>query len=187
MDTSHLIMLAAFLENGDSPVILSLGAMSFEYTPEEKKLDIFVSAFKKAGLRAIIQGFQKSLKTYELPDTMIVCGNVAHSYLFKRGKFVIHHCGFGTAAATLIHGIPSVPVPHVLDQMGFAKQLYDLNVATKPLKSKDLSEESILKVLLEMKNNYTDKKKNAEEISGKINEEGGVKEAVRLIENAMGW
>lgn len=179
--------LAAFLENGDSPVILSLGAMSFEDTPEEKKLDIFVSAFKKAGLRAIIQGFQKSLKTYELPDTMIACGNVPHSYLFKQGKFVIHHCGFGTAAATLIYGIPSVPVPHVLDQMGFAKQLYGLNVATKPLKSKDLGEESILKVLLEMKNNYTDKKKNAEEISKKINEEGGVKEAVRLIENSMGW
>lgn len=74
--------LTAFLENGDRPVILSLGAMSFEDTPEEKKLDMFVSAFKKAGLRAIIQGFQKSLKTYELPDTMIACGNVPHSYFF---------------------------------------------------------------------------------------------------------
>lgn len=39
----------------------------------------------------------------------------------------------------------------------------------------------------DLQNNYTDKKKNAEEISKKINEEGGVKEAVRLIENSMGW
>ena len=128
--------LATFLASGEKPILLSLGAMSFEEESEKEKLDMFVNAFEKSGQRAIIQGFQKTLQNYELPKTIIACGSVPHSFLFRQCLFVIHHCGFGTSAATLIYGIPSIPVPHVLDQMGFAMQLYENNVATKPLKSK---------------------------------------------------
>ncbi|NLE12802.1 MAG: glycosyltransferase family 1 protein [Clostridiales bacterium] len=177
--------LAVFLAGGEKPVLLSLGAMSFEAESEKEKLDMFVNAFRKAGCRAVIQGFQKTLEDYELPEIMISCGSIPHSYLFRQCLFVIHHCGFGTSAATMIYGIPSVPVPHVLDQMGFAMQLYDINVATKPLKSKDLSEDSIYEAISDMIRTYNEKKRNAESISAKIKEEGGVKEAVRLIEKAM--
>ena len=178
--------LAAFLASGEKPILLALGAMSFEEESEKEKLDMFVNAFSRTGYRAIIQGFQKTLQNYELPETMISCGSVPHSFLFKHCLFVIHHCGFGTAAATMIYGIPSIPVPHVLDQMGFAMQLYEINVATKPLKSKDLSESSIYEAILDMQSNFEEKKKNAELISAKIKEEGGVEEAVRLIEKVMG-
>lgn len=177
--------LQQFLEDGDKPVILALGAMAFEDKSEKEKLDMFVNAFKRTGCRAIIQGFQKTIQNYKLPETMIVCGNVPHSWLFKQGKFVIHHCGFGTSAATMIYGIPSIPIPHVLDQMGFALQLSDVNVATKPLKSKNLSEQSIIEAIEEMKDTYEEKKRNAEMLSQKIKSENGVAEAVRLIEVAM--
>jgi len=177
--------LVKFLEAGDTPVILALGAMSFEDESEKEKLDMFVDAFKTTGCRAIIQGFQKTMNNYELPETMIACGSVPHSWLFKQGKFVIHHCGFGTSAATMIYGIPSIPVPHVLDQMGFAMQLNNINVATKPLKSKDLSKQSIIASIEEMKETYNEKKKNADSISHKIKSENGVAYAVRLIEKAM--
>lgn len=177
--------LAAFLANGDKPILLSLGAMAFEGESEKDKLDMFVSAFRKLGYRAIIQGFQKTFQNYELPKTMISCGSVPHSFLFKQCLFVIHHCGFGTTAATMIYGIPSIPVPHVLDQTGFAMQLYNIDVATKPLKSKDLSEDSICDALLDMQSTFEEKKKNVELLSTKIKEENGVKEAVRLINKVM--
>jgi len=177
--------LANFLASGEKPIVLSLGAMSFEEKSEKEKLDMFVSAFSKSGYRAIIQGFQKTLQNYELPKTMISCGSIPHSFLFKQCLFAIHHCGFGTSAATMIYGIPSIPVPHVLDQMGFAMQLYNINVATKPLKSKNLSENSIYEAILDMKSTYEEKKKNAELLSAKIKEERGLEEAVRLIEKVM--
>lgn len=177
--------LKTFLEQGEKPVILALGAMSFEEKSEKEKLDMFVHALNQASCRAIIQGFQKTLQDYELPDTMIACGSVPHSYLFRQGAFVIHHCGFGTAAATMIYGIPSIPVPHILDQMGFAMQLHSANVATKPLPSKNLSEQSLYNAITEMKAAYAEKKKNADALSEKIRSEGGVKEAVRLIEHVM--
>ena len=177
--------LADFLASGEKPIILALGAMSFEEKSEKEKLDMFVKAFSKLGYRAIIQGFQKTLQNYDLPKTMISCGSVPHSFLFKKCLFVIHHCGFGTSAASMIYGIPSIPLPHVLDQMGFAMQLYKINVATKPLKSKDLCEASIYEALLDMKSTYEEKKKNAEILSAKIKEERGVEEAVKLIEKVI--
>lgn len=177
--------LKSFVESGEKPVILALGAMSFEAEADRNKLDMFVRAFQKTGCRAIIQGFQKTLKDYELPDTMIAVGSVPHSWLFRNAKFVIHHCGFGTTAATMIYGVPSIPVPHVLDQLGFAMQLEKKNVATKHIKAKDLSEQTITEAIEEMNVNYADKKRNAESISGKIATENGVAEAVRLIKSVM--
>ena len=177
--------LKSFVESGEKPVILALGAMSFEAEADRNKLDMFVRAFQKTGCRAIIQGFQKTLKDYDLPDTMIAVGSVPHSWLFRNAKFVIHHCGFGTTAATMIYGVPSIPVPHVLDQLGFAIQLEKKNVATKHIKAKDLSEQTITEAIEEMNVNYADKKRNAESISGKIATENGVAEAVRLIESVM--
>ena len=177
--------LKSFVESGEKPVVLALGAMSFEAEADRNKLDMFVRAFQKTGCRAIIQGFQKTLTDYELPDTMIAVGSVPHSWLFRNAKFVIHHCGFGTTAATMIYGVPSIPVPHVLDQLGFAMQLEKKNVATKHIKAKDLSEQTITEAIDEMNVNYADKKRNAESISEKIATENGVAEAVRLIESVM--
>lgn len=177
--------LTDFLAGGDRPVILSLGAMSFEDKADKEKLDMFIHAFQRTGYRAVIQGFQKTLKDYDLPDTMFACGSVPHSWLFRRGCFVIHHCGFGTAAATMVYGIPSIPVPHVLDQMGFAKQLYDINVAVAPISARELCEEKLIAAIEEMRQTYSEKKKNAEEISAKIRSEEGLAAAVELITGVL--
>lgn len=177
--------LTDFLAGGDRPVILSLGAMSFEDKADKEKLDMFIHAFQRTGYRAVIQGFQKTLKDYDLPDTMFACGSVPHNWLFRRGCFVIHHCGFGTAAATMVYGIPSIPIPHVLDQMGFAKQLYDINVAVAPISARELCEEKLIAAIEEMRQTYSEKKKNAEEISAKIRSEEGLAAAVELITGVL--
>ncbi len=81
----------------------------------------------------------------------------------------------------MLYGIPSIPVPHVLDQLGFAMQLEKCGVATTHIDAKDLSEERLIKAIEEMKKDYQIKKHNAEMISEKIRNEGGVDEAVRQI------
>ena len=177
--------MTAFLENGEKPIILALGAMSFEDQSEKEKLDLFVGAFQKTGMRAIIQGFQKTLPDYDLPETMIKCGSVPHSWLFAQGYAVIHHCGFGTASAAMIYGIPSIPVPHVLDQMGFANQLYELKAATKPVKATKLSEERIIEAIGELQQNYEEMKNTVMNLSARLQAEGGLEKAVELIEKRM--
>ena len=85
----------------------------------------------------------------------------------------------------MIYGIPSIPVPHVLDQMGFAMQLRNIDVATDPLKANDLTVESIYNSIKQMQKTYDEKSRNATEISARIRTEGGLTEAVRLIESAI--
>lgn len=177
--------LADFLANGEKPIILALGAMSFEDKEEREKFDMFIRAFETTGKRAVIQGFCKTLRNYKLPTAMMACGSVPHSWLFRQGYCAIHHCGFGTASAAMIYGIPSIPVPHVLDQMGFAAQLYELGVSVKPIHAKDLSKERIIVAIEEMQRTYQEKKKRAEELAEKIRNEDGVKEAVELIGKVM--
>lgn len=174
-----------FLKSGDKPIILALGAMSFEDKEERERLEMFVNAFRATGKRAVIQGFQKTLQNYTLPDSMIACGSVPHSWLFRQGYCVIHHCGFGTAAASLIYGIPSIPVPHVLDQIGIAMQLEQIGVSVEPIQAKELSQERIVEAITKMQQTYDKKKKKAEEISEKIQGEEGLAKAVKLIEDAM--
>ena len=177
--------LKSFMESGEKPIVLALGAMSFETAADKAKLDMFVNAFKKTGQRAVIQGFRKTLENYELPNTMIAVGSIPHSWLFRHAKCVIHHCGFGTTAASMIYGVPSIPVPHVLDQLGFAMQLEKKDVATKHIKAKDLSEQTIIAAIEELNSTYAVKKRNAEAISSKIASENGVNEAVRLISSVI--
>ena len=64
-------------------------------------------------------------------------------------------------------------------------QLKNINVATEPLKAKDLTEENIYNSIVQMQDTYDEKSKNAMEISDKIRTEGGLSEAVRLIESVI--
>lgn len=170
-----------FLKNGDKPVLLTLGAMSFEDKAEIHKLDAFVKAFEKTGNRAVIQGFQKSLQEYKLPESMIAIGSVPHSYLFDKCKMAIHHCGFGTSAATLIYGIPSIPIPHVLDQRGQADMLIKLGVATEEIDGHNVTEEKIISCIKDMELHYEERYQKVKQLSEKIKNEKGLETAVRYI------
>lgn len=101
--------LSEFLKSGDKLVILTLGAMSFEDESEKEKLEMFINTFKKTECRAIIQGFQKAMKDFKLPEGMIACGSIPHSWLFRQCLFVIHHSGFVTTASAFTYEIPSNP------------------------------------------------------------------------------
>ena len=177
--------LQSFLNNIDKPIILAMGAMSFESKEEVTKLDIFVKAFKQTGMRAVIQGFHQSLKQYQLPETMMAVGSIPHNWLFKQGYLVIHHGGFGTSASAMIYGIPSIVIPHVLDQFALADRLYKLKVSAKPIKVSDLSIEDLVGAIEECKKNYDELKQNVTKISDEIKNEQGLETSVQLINQVM--
>jgi sterol 3beta-glucosyltransferase len=164
---------------------LSLGAMSFESKEEVNKLNCFIEAFSKTNKRAIIQGFNKTLKLVTLPETMIAIDSVPHSWLFKQGYAVIHHCGFGTTASSMYYGIPSIPIPHVLDQISFANHLYRLNVGTKPIQASELSIERLIKTIQELDNNYEFYKDNVLKLAKDMYLEAGLERTIQLIEESI--
>lgn len=174
-------LLKNFIEAGKPPIIISLGAMGFEAEEEKKKLDIFINSINKTDMRAIIQGFNKTLQNYSLPENVISIGNVPHSWLFQQAYCVIHHGGFSTTATVLKAGVPSIVIPHVLDQNLWAQKVYELKAGAKPLKSKKISQQLLIERIRYIKKNYKDVYENLKVISRKINNEQGLQKAVKLI------
>ena len=81
-------------------------------------LEPFVGRWSRRAIARSFRGSTKRLGITRCPHDA-EGGAVPHGACSPRCRAVIHHCGFGTAAMAMACGIPSVPVPHVLDQMGF--------------------------------------------------------------------
>lgn len=174
--------LQDFLQAGEKPIVLALGAMSFESVEEKDKFTLFLNAFAKTNKRAIIQGFHKTLQNYELPETLLAVGSIPHSWLFRQGYCVIHHGGFGTSASAMLYGVPSIIIPHALDQFGVADRLYGLGVAAAPIKASELTEEILVNRIEDLSENYEAISEKVKTLSEKMSQEGGLDTAVRLIE-----
>lgn len=118
--------LAAFLDAGEPPVFMGFGSLmpvSSSYLTES--VAVMKEAAQLAGCRAIIQA--------EVPPEQshrhLIVGRSPHAQVFPRCAAVVHHCGAGTTHTTLGAGVPSVCVPHVSDQTGWAELLLNLGVA----------------------------------------------------------
>ncbi len=118
--------LDEFLDAGEPPVFMGFGSLmpvSTSYLTDSVAL--MKEAARLAGCRAIIQA--------EVPpergDRHLIVGRCPHAQVFPRCAAVVHHCGAGTTHTTLAAGVPSVCVPHVCDQSGWAHELQRLGVA----------------------------------------------------------
>lgn len=174
-------LLRNFIKSGPPPIIISLGAMGFEIKEEKRKLDILINSINKTKMRAIIQGFNKTLENYELGENIIAIGNVPHTWLFKYGYCIIHHGGMSTTATAIYSGVPSIVIPHITDQYFWANRVYELKVGPKSIPSKDLSEDTLVNAINVVKNNYEQYSNSAKVLSEKIKVENGLDNAVELI------
>lgn len=80
-------------------------------------VQLILEAVRRAGVRTIVQGWDEVMPTVEMGDDVYPAGPMPHSWLFERVSCVVHHGGLGTTAATFRVGVPSVVVPHIIDQL----------------------------------------------------------------------
>lgn len=175
--------LADFLEAGSPPVVVSLGAMSTGMVDREVP-EIFIQAFQEAGLRAIFQGWQQALQDGSLPESIFHAGSIPHEWLLKRARAMIHHGGFGSTAAGFRAGIPSLAVPHIIDQYLWGGKIAELGVGPDPIPAGKLTVEK-LTATLERFCSDQEMREKAAALGEQIRSEEGVKEAVELIKGVM--
>ncbi len=120
----------AFLATGPKPIYVGFGSM---VTRDGAALALIIrDALREVGTRAIIAGGWTGL-TLEPGDDVLLTDAIPHDWLFARVALAVHHCGAGTTAAAARAGIPSVPIPFLLDQFFWADRLFRLGVASRPL------------------------------------------------------
>mgnify|MGYP005840529169 CR=1 FL=1 len=173
--------LQSFLESGDPPVVVSLGAMSLGGADAHASAQLVVDAIQQAGVRAVIQGWDEALAGAPLPTTIRHAGPVPHGWLLACSSAMVHHGGFGTTAASLRAGIPSIVVPHILDQFIWGQRIYELGAGPQPIPRPRLTAARLAEALVQVREDAT-LRARAQELGSLIRAERGVENAVALIE-----
>lgn len=176
--------ILAFLEDGDPPLVVSLGAMSPGGHDALESASLFVNAIQQAGVRAIVQGWEKRLVGLSLPSTICAAGSLPHSWLLPRSAGVVHHGGFGTTAAGLRAGIPHLVIPHIADQFFWGQRVYQLGVGPPAIRRTQLTARRLAAALEELVRN-SQLRAAASLFGEQIRAENGVDNAVGLIEETF--
>lgn len=122
--------LIEFIEDGPTPIVVSLGSID----PGPTVVEAVADALRDSGIRAILQGggFQAVAERFDESQVRHL-GPVPHSWLLPRAAAVVHHAGAGMVASTLLAGVPSIPMPSHTDQPFWARRLVAIGAATDPI------------------------------------------------------
>lgn len=176
--------LLSFLESGDPPVLISLGAMSLGDDDALESATLFVDAIRQADVRAVIQGWEAGIKQLPLPRTIYAAGSLPHSWLLPRCAGVVHHGGYGTTAASFRAGVPALVIPHIADQFYWGQKVYELGVGPQPIRRTELDTAGLAASLDELVRNEK-LCAAACALGEQIHSENGIENAVRLIEETF--
>ena len=116
--------LEAFLERGESPLLVGFGSMPATASVSGQLID----AARAVGRRILISRGWAGLEVADnAPDCMVI-GDVSHEMLFPRVAAVVHHGGAGTTAAAARAGLPQVITPMFGDQFYWAGRVVELGL-----------------------------------------------------------
>lgn len=177
--------LVDFLHTGEKPIAVSLGVMSTSGRKAQESAQTVLDAIRKTKVRAILQGWDRELLKALGADASVYCaGSMPHNWLFDQVSAVIHHGGFGTTAAGLRSGVPSIVIPHIIDQYAWGQIVFDLGVGPKFISRGKLNSDNLSDAI---RKSLTDA--NMRAIASQVgesirNEPDGVLQAVKLIEQS---
>lgn len=173
--------LAAFMAEGDPPVVVSFGSMTHD--DPEAMTRMLIEGIQASGQRAILQAGWSGLGQGDVPDGFHITGYAPHSWLFPRASALVHHGGAGTAGAVFRSGVPSVFVPHatLFDQTYWAQMAEERGIAGPTIAIEDFSAERLATSLETVLGDgaYRDR---ASVIGARIRSESGVRAARQEIE-----
>jgi sterol 3beta-glucosyltransferase len=170
--------LVDFLNAGPAPVCIGFGSM-LDADPAGTTA-LAIGALRGAGQRGVLIRGEHGFGEAEPSDSVFAVDTISHEWLFARCSAVVHHGGAGTTAATLRAGLPSVMVPHMMDQYAWARTVHELGAAPPPIPRRKLSIQLLQEAILAA---VTDPgmRERAAAIGGQICEEDGIARALEVF------
>jgi len=174
--------LKTFLEAGEAPVYIGFGSMAGRNP--QRLADIAIEALSRSRLRGILATGWGGLEASQLPETIFKIDHAPHDWLFPQVSAIVHHGGAGTTSAALRAGKPMTICPFIADQPFWGERIHALGVGPKAIPHKKLSVDKLVSALREMSHNSV-MRSHASEIGQLIQNENGIKDSVRLIEDIL--
>lgn len=173
--------LCAFLDAGERPVVVSLGAMSIGALDAQETAGIVLQAAAQADMRLIVQGWDDVWPSLDAPETVFHAGPMPHGWLFAQAAAAAHHGGFGTTASGFRAGVPAVVIPHILDQFYWGERVQANGCGPAPIARKKLTVEALC-AAFDRAARDSAMRATAARLGEQVRAEDGLREAVRLIE-----
>ena len=171
--------LQQFIDANINILFITFGSM-FNSNPKEKT-KIIVDALEKNNIPAIINTSGDGLEEIDAQsDNILFTNNLPYNWLFPKIYAVVHHGGCGTTHTALKYGLPSLIIPHVLDQFFWEKTISNLKLGPKGISIRKFNEKDFETKLLDLYNNK-DYKKNAIAISKKMQDESDKNKLYKII------
>ncbi len=170
--------LQDFIKAGQPPVYMTFG--SLQQAVPDWSMELFISAVRKAGCRAIIQTSSKQYPADSQLENIYFIGKHPHQPLFKQCAAVVHHGGAGTTQAASRSGCPSIVVPFMDEQLFWGCQLQKIGLAGRPLASRKANPANLAERISAILSTESFKQA-AESVARQMQSHDGVNEAVKLI------
>jgi vancomycin aglycone glucosyltransferase len=167
-----------FLNSGRPPVYIGFG--SNPIVNAGKFIQIFERVRDVTNQRLIISKGWADFPEKNASDILYV-DEMPFELLFPRVAAVIYHGGTGTMAAVARAGVPQAAFPFMGDQFENRKQIVRLGLGPETCDFKKISVEAISSAITECISN-SKYRKNAEEISARLQNSNGIELTVQLIE-----
>lgn len=183
LDVEHLALdpqVAAFLANGDRPIVVSFGSMPLRRP--QAFLSMLSAALKMTGNRAVLLTSEMDLSV-DGDDNILAVKSAPHGLLFPCAKGIVHHGGIGTVAEALRSGAPQLIIPFSADQPFWAHRLHRLGYALHPLQEGALSSAKLADAFREM--GCPEHIRSAAQIRERLAREDGCGSAAEYIEQLV--
>jgi UDP:flavonoid glycosyltransferase YjiC (YdhE family) len=167
-----------FIKSGKPPVYLGFGSNPIS-NPEKYSL-LFEQVRDATGQRLIISRGWADLPENNSQDILYV-DDVPFELLFPKLAAVVYHGGTGTMAAIARAGIPQAAFPFMGDQFENQKQIVKLGLGPQTCDFKKMTANEISSAITACISNVN-YKKNAAELSHRLQNVNGVELTVQLIE-----
>ena len=170
-----------FLDSGKPPVFIGFG--SNPVSRPEKFSQIFDEVSKATNQRLIVSKGWADLTENNTSDVLYV-DEMPFDLLFPRLAAIVYHGGTGTMAVAARAGIPQLAFPYMADQFENRKQIVKLGLGPNACDFKKMSAPALISGINECVTNEK-YKKNALEISQKLQNSNGLELTIGLIENEL--
>jgi sterol 3beta-glucosyltransferase len=173
--------LADFLQRSPAPVYVGFGSIGDPKQAAQTARTV-ADALQRSGQRGILATGWQGSSDEPLPENIFTLESAPHSWLFPRMAAVVHHGGAGTTAAGLRAGVPTVVIPHGLDQPAWGRRVRELGVGTS-LPRKHFTAENLARSIdFVLKSKVRDAAKS---LGAKIRAEAGAETAATVILEAV--
>lgn len=171
--------LSHFLQAGPPPICVTFGSMINRQAKQIQ--EIIIEALHIRNERAVFLAGWGNPQDGISSEQLLYLDDVPHGWLFPHCKASIHHGGAGTTAASLRAGIPTLILPHAVDQPFWGRRIQILGIGPAPIPVKSLTLSRLLAAMDELEKPAILLK--AQAMSRKIQSENGLEVAIRLIEH----